>query len=196
MMKDFCEPRNELMLKFKEELGKGFDNLNGEDAGKLTDMIKDLAEAEKNMYEAMYYQEVICAMQEKQGTYDPYMEDRMGYNPNRGADGRYQSSRMGYHMQDRPYLDRYLNDDRMGYSSDRGGGRSMSSGSGRMGFDGELMDKYEQYRMEKMRGNHEAAEMYAKAYIHDMKNNMHEMMQQASPEMKKEILKAMEEIKA
>ena len=43
---------------------KGVDDLDTKDCGEVTDMIKDLAEAEKNCLEACYYEKIIKAMEQ------------------------------------------------------------------------------------------------------------------------------------
>lgn len=131
------------------ELEKGIDKIDAEEMGEVTDMIKDLAEAE-------YYAKISKAMDEAEygedydymGAYDEH--ERKGYRgQRRDSRGRYMSRRRGYmpmvyeydwddmeyqRDMDRPY-------GRMGYSSggsSMGGSSSMGSGqsSGSMGSQG------------------------------------------------------------
>lgn len=87
--------------KILEYMGKslekyGPDKMDVEEVGKLADAIKDLAEAEKQCWEAEYYRTVTEAM-DRSG-YMPegmgYGMGRSGYNPNRDSMGRY--ARRGY----------------------------------------------------------------------------------------------------
>lgn len=78
------ELKEKLLECFKTEIStKGLDCVDTEEAGKVVDMIKDLAETEKECMEALYYQKVTEAMLS-------YEEPRYGYNANRSATtGRY-----------------------------------------------------------------------------------------------------------
>ena len=78
------------------ELEKGVENINAEEMGEVTDMIKDLAEAE-------YYSKISKAMDEAEygedydyrGAFDEY--ERKGYRGQmRDSKGRYTSRRRGY----------------------------------------------------------------------------------------------------
>lgn len=78
------------------ELEKGVENINAEEMGEVTDMIKDLAEAE-------YYSKISKAMDEAEygedydyrGAYDEH--ERKGYRGQmRDSKGRYMSRRKGY----------------------------------------------------------------------------------------------------
>lgn len=75
-------------------------NINTHEFGETIDIIKDLAEAEKECAEACYYMSIVKAMAEAE-EYDEEMEKRFGYNPNRyKSSGRFASAghgtRMGY----------------------------------------------------------------------------------------------------
>lgn len=121
-MTDLCEVEDRLIETLKCEFGKGAQCVDTDEAGKVVDMIKDLAEAKKDCYKALYYESVVAAMHES--------EDVYGYNPNRYSSGRYAPAgrgRRGYEVM--PYIDRpYDMGDtdlseilRMGYNA---GGRS------------------------------------------------------------------------
>ena len=87
------------MLKRMEQAidEKGPERVNVQEMGLLADIVKDLAEAEKECWEAEYYQSVTDAMDRSgympEGVHDS--QYRSGYNPNRDSMGRY-SRRRGY----------------------------------------------------------------------------------------------------
>ena len=92
--------------KILEYMGKslekyGPDKMDVEEVGKLADAIKDLAEAEKQCWEAEYYMAVSEAMENRGYMPDDIGYDggsrgyrRRGYNMNRDSRGRYSR---GYH---------------------------------------------------------------------------------------------------
>lgn len=117
-MREISELKEKLVDSFKVEMARGVAEVDTHEAGEVVDMIKDLAETEKLCYEACYYETVIEAMDG--GDEDDWDDERMGYNPNRGADGRYTSGRsgrggmrgrgrMGYKkpIMYKPYMDEY-----------------------------------------------------------------------------------------
>lgn len=89
-IKPIKELKEKLLECFKAEISaKGIECVDTEEAGKVVDMIKDLAKTEKSCMEALYYQKVTEAMLS-------YEEPRYGYNANRSATtGRYTSSGRG-----------------------------------------------------------------------------------------------------
>lgn len=89
-MKPIKELKEKLLECFKAEISsRGIDCVDTEEAGKVVDMIKDLAKTEKSCMEALYYQKVTEAMLS-------YEEPRYGYNANRSATtGRYMSGGHG-----------------------------------------------------------------------------------------------------
>lgn len=82
---DVCEMKSKLVDRLKSCMDAGLDQLDTTEAGQVTDMIKDLAEAE-------YYCSVTEAMQ-------GYDDDERGYRPSRDTMGRY-SRRRGYEEPD------------------------------------------------------------------------------------------------
>ncbi len=138
--KELKELKQKLVDCFKAEISvKGLECVDTQEAGEVVDMIKDLAETEKECMEALYYQKVTEVML----TYD---EPRYGYNPSRSATtGRYTSGgntggrggRMGFRPHE-PWTGEdagewdgydYMQDAMMGYD---GGGASTARG----GFSG------------------------------------------------------------
>lgn len=132
-------------------------------AGQLVDMIKDLCDAEKNIYKAAYYCAVTKAMKEYDGgDYPMDDEGRMGYDHWRTSSGRYAPKgtghwtpihgRSGYPMpaegdwrpEFTPWGDAELYGGMMGYDNRGGGNRSQGGpnstvGSGRTGSTGGRM---------------------------------------------------------
>lgn len=130
-LKPVKELKEKLLECIKAEISaKGVECVDTEEAGKVVDMIKDLAETEKDCMEALYYHKVTEAMLS-------YEEPRYGYNANRSAStGRYTSAgrgsrggRMGFippHEMD--WGDDYM-DGGMMPSMGYGDGRSSNNGS-------------------------------------------------------------------
>lgn len=151
--KSICEAKKHLIEEVISQLNKGVEQVNANELGEVTDMIKDLAEAEKLVKEACYYESIVEAMDEasddSSGRYG-YRKRVMPYPPILG---------------DAPYIDDYLQDMdpyegahmRMGYPkrstsnssrSNRGNTtRSRDSmgryTSGRSGYDKPDYDRYD-----------------------------------------------------
>lgn len=191
------------------ELEKGVENIDAEEMGKVTDMIKDLAEAE-------YYAKISKAMDESEygvdydymGSYDEH--ERRGYRGQpRDSRGRYMSRR-GYEMPMR-YDDRYdieymrdMDRSSMGkmyYTSGQSGNSSMNSGSSNMGYSesgsnyGSRMqrDSREGKSGQMRRGYMEAKEQgkdkqqkmkELEDYMKELSTDVTEMIGDASPEEK------------
>lgn len=83
-LEDICSLKHDILHFVMGEVGTGFSD-NPQEVhilGEYVDMIKDLAEAEKECYEACYYESVVAAM-------DAYGDNpRMGYNPSWRPMGR------------------------------------------------------------------------------------------------------------
>jgi len=102
-MVEAIKSNKDALLKRLEQVinEKGPERMNVQEAGMLSDQIKDLAEAEKACWEAEYYRAVTDAMEGPSGYmpegmgYQPMNRGRMGYNRNRDSMGRY-ASRRGY----------------------------------------------------------------------------------------------------
>lgn len=143
-IKKMCE---KLMDSVNHELDKGIENVDTKELGEAIDMIKDLYEAKKEMYEACYYKQIMEAMEEHDFEDEEEIMDegRRGYRgqprsqsgrfmsrgdgrrSNRGRGGRrsYESPMM-YDDWDEMQRMSDFEDGRMYY----GGSGSSSSGSG------------------------------------------------------------------
>lgn len=137
-IKKICE---KLMDSINYELDKGIENVDTKELGEAIDMIKDLYEAKKEMYEACYYKSIMEAMEksEEEGSeYDEMSEDgRRGYRGQpRDSRGRYMSrrgrGRRGYEEMDEIYPEEWYRDmdrESMGRMYYNGGGSNSSGGS-------------------------------------------------------------------
>lgn len=153
-IKKICE---KLMDSVNHELDKGVENVDAKELGEVIDMIKDLYEAKKGMYEACYYKQIMEAMEEHdfEDEEEIMEEGRKGYRGrSRDSMGRFTSrrgrgGRRGYEtmMPEMDYdeMERMRDMDRMSYnrmgysgsgssgSSSMGGSSSSSMNSGSMG---------------------------------------------------------------
>lgn len=104
---EICEKleclETQLLDEVKAQFAMGLPCVNTEEAGKVIDMIKDLASAKKNAWKACYYKTVTAAMEEYDGIerhyadgvpYDDRMADADDWDPKRHYDHwRYSSGR-------------------------------------------------------------------------------------------------------
>lgn len=80
-IKDLKETKEKLVDALKAKMSMGIENVDAQEAGEVTDMIKDLAEAEKECWEAAYYESIVKAMKDE--------GEKMGYDDWRYASGRF-----------------------------------------------------------------------------------------------------------
>lgn len=111
MVNVIAEDKNRVLDFMSKSLDKyGPEKMDVAEMGKLSDIVKDLAEAEKACWEAEYYRAVTEAMESADSAgympegmgydsmgYDGGHRARMGYNANRDSMGRYSRGRRGYH---------------------------------------------------------------------------------------------------
>lgn len=129
-IKKMCE---KLMDSINHELDKGVENINTEELGEAIDMVKDLYEAKKEMYEACYYKQIMEAMEEHdfEDAEEIMDEGRRGYRgQSRDSMGRYTSrrgrgGRRGYEEDMMPmgYQEPYMMAPEYGRDMDMGMGR-------------------------------------------------------------------------
>ena len=114
---DICTLKHNILHYVMGETEKGFED----DPAKVhvlkeyVEMIKCLAETEKECQEADYYESVVEAMEES---------DRMGYNPNRNRRGQYSDGR-GRSGDGYSYSDMGSSSSRRGYAPDKMYARMM-----------------------------------------------------------------------
>lgn len=90
-IKKMCE---KLMDSINYELDKGIENVDTKELGEAIDMVKDLYEAKKEMYEACYYKQIMEAMEEHDFEDEEEIMDegRRGYRGQpRSQSGRFMS---------------------------------------------------------------------------------------------------------
>lgn len=122
MVEDIYKLKNQMISRMNTEISnRGADRIDVEEFGKMADIVKDLAEAEKECWEAEYYRSVVEAMSPQQsygysqpGSSSsgmtqgytpgmmPIMDDMRGYRSSgRGSANQYGGRRgypnMGYH---------------------------------------------------------------------------------------------------
>lgn len=169
--------------------------------GQVVDMIKDLAEAEKDMWKAKYYQSIVEAMHEEKEEMKRY-DDRAGYDHWRYSSGRFAPKGHGHHssgftptVDERSIeiMDWDFTNPRMGYTMGSSDSRTSMRGSD-MSHGGTHMNGYNRYRHARM-GYHESGspehkhEMSeaAKEHVEEMAESMRDIWQDADPSLKKEL---------
>ena len=111
-IKKMCE---KLMDSINHELDKGIENVDTKELGEAIDMVKDLYEAKKEMYEACYYKQIMEAMEEHDFEDEEEIMDE---------------GRRGYRGQPRSQSGRFMS---------RGDGRRSNRGrGGRRGYEDEM----------------------------------------------------------
>ena len=131
-IKKMCE---KLMDSINHELDKGIENVDTKELGEAIDMVKDLYEAKKEMYEACYYKQIMEAMEEHDFEDEEEIMDE---------------GRRGYRGQPRSESGRFMSRGD-GRRSNRGG---RGSGRGRRGYEDPMMmyeDMDDWEEMERMR---------------------------------------------
>lgn len=114
MVEQISDIKNQILEKMQQTVDeRGIERMDVAEVGKLSDAVKDMAEAEKACWEAEYYRAVTEAMEDGSMGY----EDDMVYDGNMGNRGRqggsgYRRGRRGYRGQQRDSMGRYT---RRGY---------------------------------------------------------------------------------
>ena len=203
-MEELKRNKETLMSWVSNEIASGCQQFDLKSCGEAIDMIKDLASAEKDCWESMYYQTVIEAMTE----YDE--EGPMGYNNRRMSNGQYAPSGKGrvrgYRpmVDQEPYIDAYLHDpnirrttdmmDMMGYSN---GDRNMP----RMDEDMTEMnnnysgyrDAKEMYRSSGSSSDRMEMEKYQMGCVKEMAKKLGEIWEDADPVLKRKLKDCLKE---
>lgn len=98
-METLCNVKETLISLVKSEVSGNLSEVDTHELGEVVDMIKDIAETERNCMEAKYYETVTEAMEDVDS-------ERYGYNNRRYSSGRYAPKGMGHISgYNRPYLD-------------------------------------------------------------------------------------------
>lgn len=124
MVEKIKDNKDQVLRRMEQVINeRGPERMDVQEMGKLADIVKDLAEAEKSCWEAEYYRSVTEAM-ESSG----YMPEGMGYDGQGGSGGgmgETSGGRSGWQNQ---------------YGSGRGGNRGGVGGrGGRRGYDPDPM---------------------------------------------------------
>lgn len=194
-MEELTETKNRL-IEDLEEIVKGSEVCDTEVAGQLTDMIKDIAEAEEKCWKACYYKEIVCAMDDARHDEGGH---RMGYDHYRYASGRFAPSGHGHYSGYSPMTGPYMKHDipathddlahRMGYP------KSQTGTSMRYGMhDEERSDygrSYDGYRRAR-RGYHETKShedrekmsKHAKDHLAEAEMSIRDIWKDADPDLK------------
>lgn len=199
------ELKEQLLNCVKNEIScKGLDQVDTSEAGEVVDMIKDLAKAEKDCMEALYYEKVTEAMLSYETT--RYGEENMGYNPNRNSrTGEYMSGshgtrggRMGYVPYDpsRVYYDEQMGDKdhmrspMMGYTVPRG----MTHELDMDGMDSRYGRAYNKYKMArrhytetKNQVDRKEMSTHAEEHMYDVISTVRDIWEDADPSLKKRM---------
>ena len=210
--------KSTLLSWLKEEVNTGKDCCHLESTGDVSDIIKDLAQTEKECAEALYYMVVIFSMLQEGNS----SEDIMGYNHRHMSNGQFASARKGYTIYDHqhkpyvdqePYIDAYLHDPNfkqnmmaMGYgdgtNSRRDNGMNRNSSGSKYG---KSYDDYQtarrHYTASKNLADKEEMDQHAMAHVGNVLESLQELWESSDDVMlKKEIVeemsKALNEMKA
>lgn len=155
------EIKEQLLSCLKAEMAKGIENVNTEEAGEVIDMIKDIAECERNCWEAEYYRSVVEAMGEN--TRAGYIRNKPWYKP--------------YADQTR-YMDEYPDDrDRRYERSDPRYGRAYN----------EYKESRRYYTETNSPTYRQEMDAHAAEHVGDTLATIREIWKSADPDMKKRI---------
>lgn len=137
--KQICELKDRLVTCLSEQFNGDMRNVNSNEAGQVTDMIKDLCEAEEKLWKGCYYKSIVKAMHEEEERMErmPY-DDRMGYDHYRYPSGRFAPKghgtySAGYRPMDDDWAESMRMEPWMSYRDGRGGDGMMGYRDGRGG---------------------------------------------------------------
>lgn len=206
-VKKICDIAKQLTCCFEAQItSSGIQAINVDEAGKVTDMIKDLAEAEKEYWETRYYKSIVEAMDEAKESGD---SEFMGYNHMHLANGKFATSGHGHYVAGyRPYMMDDRNMDypmtgahsmNMGYSDDRSYGTSRNQNS-MMGntTHGRAYDEYQDarrhYHESKSSDDKMHMEKKAMEHVNDSVMTLRDIWKDADPSVKKEVRTAISKL--
>lgn len=202
-----------LMSWVKEEVskGSGCDGCHVESTGAVVDMIKDLAETEKECAEAMYYMIVSEAMLNGE---EPSYSGSMGYNHRHLNNGRFASSGRGHmvsgngshsgsygyttrpYLDQEPYIDAYLHDPNfvhkmsMGYNGEPNMNRPSKYG--------ESYDRYKDakrhYTETRSPEDREAMNHHTMEHVDNVLGSLQEMWESSDDMLKKRMVDEMSKV--
>lgn len=196
-MNDLKDVKKILTSWVKEEANGGKECFDTKSVGETVDMIKDLAEASKECYEALYYKTVIEAM--SRGEEPEYGEEQVrGYNHRHLGNGEFARAGRGHmvrgyrpYMDQEPYIDAYMHDPNFQ--------ERMRNHNGSMGYDGdpersrhgEVFDNYRRARRNfhdsKSMEDKEEMDNHHMIYMQDTLRNLKTMWDNADPMLRKKV---------
>lgn len=177
-----------------ELMSKGFHGTSTAEAGQIVDMIKDLAQAEKDCMEACYYKSVVGAMDDYGFENEHEIEDygRMGYDTRRYSNGRYAPKGAGHYSPVHGYTPMHMNghipsqmmdnssphEYRMGYPAPKGAyGHSMDNYKNAKRYYTETKDPNKRHEMDQ----------HAKDHVNEAIFTFKEIWGDADPELKRDM---------
>lgn len=184
-IKKISEIKEKLICCLENELNtRSIHEVDTNEAGQVIDMIKDLAEAEKECCEAIYYDTVVKAMESYEN--EENGDERMGYNTNRLSNGRFTTSgrgRRGFHPMISQYPEHELRDpeihERMGYTG------NVDYRYGKAYNDYDAAKKY--YTKSNSPEHKTEMNRHAMEHVNDTVISIQEMWKDADPELRKRI---------
>lgn len=198
---DIHQMKENLVSLMKAELAKGCHEVDTNEAGEVIDMIKDLAQVEKDCWKAEYYKTVTKAMEEhSDDIYDE--EDGMGYNPSRSSrTGRYtsRSGRSGSHMGRMGYPYPWPRRDEppiepMGYDPERRVGKEMWE-------DPRYGENFNRWRYAKRHytethsmEDRDEMKKHANHHLSDTVDTLNEIWSEADPELRMKMKRELTEL--
>lgn len=203
-LEDVMYIKDRLISFTKEEIDKGKDCIDTKELGEVVDMIKDLADAEKNCLEACYYMAATEAMEEAE---DDYPEGPMGYDRYRYRSGRFAPKGRGHisgftpTTMQMPYIYDYIHDPehfrnemKDGYRSQSGNrmtSRPNGGGYGRYGYTPHPIDMYRDskryYHETKDAEAKRQMEEHASEHVGETLTSIREIWEDADPKMRMKL---------
>lgn len=196
-MAEMKEIKKTLTSWLKSEVDAGKEYFDTKTCGDVSDIIKDMAEASKECYEALYYKTIIDAMTSKDHN------ENYGYNHRHMANGQFAGVGKGHivsgyrpFVDKEPYLDAYLYDpnfeerikhhDSMGYESSNSRSWNMERTK-----HGEIFDNYRRarrnYHDSRSTSDKEEMDTHHMMYMQDTLKNLKAMWAEADPMLKKKM---------
>lgn len=192
----------------KSEIEKGKECVDTEEMGSVIDMIKDLADAEKNCYEAKYYKAIHEAMEKEDKEHNiPWylgffggMDARAGYDNWRYSSGRFAPKGHG-HMERDGYTRPYTLEDHRNYRDTHMGDSDWTNPwmeNSRMGFNDQngMMNNTHYDRYKDARRHYtethsmkdkSAMDTYAQAHVDGAIESFRDIWQDADPDMRRRM---------
>lgn len=189
--------KTDLIEELKHELRcKGFHGVETMEIGQIVDMIKDLAQTEKDCMKACYYGAMVDEM------YGEEHNERMGYDHWRYSSGRFAPTGKGHYSRgytpmDPMHIPPHM--DRMGYPTSQTGTTKRAT-AGRMGYipdemmGGRYSRPFDDYKEAKRfytetKDPHEKEKMdhHAKEHVEEAVDSFREIWDDANPELKRDM---------